>query len=87
MRLHQLGHDFVFLDQPLLKLGDLLVFGITGPLGRASGRPFERLFRLIEHLPDPEMDQSRLDVEFIGQAGNGPGRPSAAEPRRPSVRA
>jgi hypothetical protein len=33
MGLHQLGHDFVLLDQLLLELGNLLVFDVVGPLG------------------------------------------------------
>ena len=60
MFLHQLGDDLVLLDQLLLQLGDLQVFGVIGRVWRSVQPSVQTLFPPDRDLVDPEMDECRL---------------------------
>jgi hypothetical protein len=66
--LHQLGNDFIFLDQFGFELLDAAVFGQFQ--AAIAGGAFEGPFGLGQNLVDPEMDQTGLDLQFLGQLRN-----------------
>ena len=76
MRFHELSHDLVLTLELGLEELDLLEVGVLD--GLAFAAVFEGDVAVLEELPLPLVEESRVDLELITDTGTWPSRSELA---------